>query len=125
KQLAPARTFVFEAEAKELQARGMGKHLSPKELLVISPKGPIDNQWRFTDECARHKVLDLIGDLYLVGRPIFGRIVAHKSGHSLNHMLAKRLVEQHEVNQRQSLITRDAALDIRSIQRILPHRHLM
>src|SRR5213075_2574975 len=43
KDLAPARTFVFEDEARELQARGLGKHLSPKDLLVISPTGPIDN----------------------------------------------------------------------------------
>src|SRR5688572_20581312 len=47
KNLAPARTFVFESEAKELQARGLGKHLTPKELLVISSTGPIDNAFRF------------------------------------------------------------------------------
>ena len=71
-QLAPARTFVFEEEARELRARGLGKHLTPKDLLVISPTGPIDNDFRFADECARHKVLDLIGDLFLVGRPFAG-----------------------------------------------------
>jgi len=124
-QLAPARTFVFEQEAAELRARGLGRHLSPKELLVISSKGPIDNQYRFADECARHKVLDLIGDLYLVGRPICGRIVAHKSGHSLNHLLARRLVEQVETSDRQSLLTREAVMDSRAIQRILPHRYPM
>ncbi|MFL6111048.1 MAG: UDP-3-O-acyl-N-acetylglucosamine deacetylase, partial [Catenulispora sp.] len=57
-QLAPARTFIFEHEARELRSRGLGKHLSPKELLVISPDGPIENDFRFVDECARHKVLD-------------------------------------------------------------------
>lgn len=124
-QLAPARTFVFEHEAQELQARGLGKHLSPEQLLVISQTGPISNAFRFDDECARHKVLDLIGDLYLVGRPIRGRIVAHKSGHSLNHLLAKRLLEQEELTARQALVHRDAALDIRRIQRILPHRYPM
>jgi UDP-3-O-acyl-N-acetylglucosamine deacetylase len=81
-QLAPARTFVFEHEANDLRARGLGQHLSPKELLVIAAGGPIENSFRFADECARHKVLDLLGDLYLVGRPIRGRIFAHKSGHS-------------------------------------------
>ena len=74
-----------------MQARGLGKHLSPKDLLVIAPDGPIDNAFRFPDECARHKVLDLIGDLYLVGRPIRGRLIAHKSGHELNHQLARKL----------------------------------
>jgi UDP-3-O-[3-hydroxymyristoyl] N-acetylglucosamine deacetylase/3-hydroxyacyl-[acyl-carrier-protein] dehydratase len=78
-QLAPARTFVFADEARELRGRGLGKHLSTKELLVIAPEGPIDNSFRFADECVRHKVLDLVGDLYLVGRPIRGRIIAFKS----------------------------------------------
>ena len=124
-QLAPARTFVFEDESRELRARGLGKHLSPKDLLVISPTGPIDNEFRFADECCRHKVLDLIGDLFLVGRPIRGRIVAYKSGHRLNHMLARKLLEQEESANRQSLLHRDAAMDIRRIQRILPHRYPM
>jgi UDP-3-O-[3-hydroxymyristoyl] N-acetylglucosamine deacetylase / 3-hydroxyacyl-[acyl-carrier-protein] dehydratase len=124
-QIAPARTFVFENEAKELRARGLGKHLTPKELLVIAPDGPLENQYRFADECARHKLLDLIGDLYLVGRPIRGRIVACRSGHKLNHLMAKRLLQQDEMTLRQSLVGRDAAMDIRRIQRILPHRYPM
>jgi UDP-3-O-[3-hydroxymyristoyl] N-acetylglucosamine deacetylase / 3-hydroxyacyl-[acyl-carrier-protein] dehydratase len=124
-QLAPARTFVFEDEAKDLRARGLGKHLSPKDLLVISPKGPIDNKFRFADECARHKTLDLIGDLFLIGRPLRGRIVACKSGHALNHLLARRLLEQEETATRQNLVHRDAEMDIRRIQRILPHRYPM
>ena len=123
--LAPARTFVFEHEAKELRARGLGKHLTPKELLVIAPTGPVDNAFRFTDECCRHKVLDLIGDLALVGRPLRGRIVAYKSGHHLNHLLARKLLEQEESAQRQTLVHRDAEMDIRRIQRILPHRYPM
>jgi UDP-3-O-[3-hydroxymyristoyl] N-acetylglucosamine deacetylase/3-hydroxyacyl-[acyl-carrier-protein] dehydratase len=124
-QLAPARTFVFEHEANELRSRGVGKHLTPKDLLVISSNGPIDNTFRFPDECARHKVLDLIGDLYLVGRPVYGSLVAHKSGHQLNHLLARKLLEQQETEARQALVTREAALDIRRIQRILPHRYPM
>jgi UDP-3-O-[3-hydroxymyristoyl] N-acetylglucosamine deacetylase/3-hydroxyacyl-[acyl-carrier-protein] dehydratase len=124
-QLAPARTFVFEHETAELRSRGLGKHLTPKDLLVISPDGPIDNPFRYPNECVRHKVLDLIGDLYLVGRPIRGRLVAHKSGHELNHQLARRLVQQFESAERESLVTREAALDTRRIQRILPHRYPM
>jgi UDP-3-O-[3-hydroxymyristoyl] N-acetylglucosamine deacetylase / 3-hydroxyacyl-[acyl-carrier-protein] dehydratase len=124
-QIAPARTWVFEHEAMELQARGMGVHLTAKDLLVISPQGPIDNEFRFADECVRHKVLDLIGDLYLLGRPVYGRLVAHKSGHELNHMLVRRLLQQEETIDRASLVQRDAALDIRRIQRILPHRYPM
>ena len=124
-EIAPARTWVFEHEAQDLQARGMGVHLTPRDLLVISPNGPIDNEYRFADECVRHKVLDLIGDLYLLGRPVFGRLVAHKSGHELNHMLVRRLLTQEENLERSSMVHRDAALDIRRIQRILPHRYPM
>jgi UDP-3-O-[3-hydroxymyristoyl] N-acetylglucosamine deacetylase/3-hydroxyacyl-[acyl-carrier-protein] dehydratase len=124
-QLAPARTFSFEAEAREAQARGIGKHLTPRDVLVINADGPIDNKFRFPDECARHKALDILGDLYLVGRPLRGRIVGYKSGHSLNHLLAKRLLEKEEKTTRQSLVSREAALDIRKIQRILPHRYPM
>ncbi len=124
-QLAPARTFSFEAEAREAQARGIGKHLTPRDVLVINADGPIDNKFRFPDECARHKALDILGDLYLVGRALRGRIVGYKSGHALNHMLAKRLIEKEERTARQELVHRDAALDIRRIQRILPHRYPM
>jgi UDP-3-O-[3-hydroxymyristoyl] N-acetylglucosamine deacetylase/3-hydroxyacyl-[acyl-carrier-protein] dehydratase len=125
KQVAPARTWVFENEAKELQERGLGIHLTPKDLLVISPEGPIDNAFRFADECVRHKVLDLIGDLYLLGRPLRGRLVAHKSGHELNHLLVRRLLAQEQNSTRESLVHREAAMDIRRIQRILPHRYPM
>lgn len=123
--LAPARTFIFEHEINMLRAAGIGAHLSPAELLVIAPAGPLDNAFRFPDECVRHKILDLIGDLSLVGRPIYGRIIAHKSGHELNHKLARALIRQHESTERTNLLTRDAALDIRRIQRILPHRYPM
>lgn len=126
RQLAPARTFVFEHEAIELRNRGIGKHLTPQDVLVINGSGPIENAYRFADECARHKTLDLIGDLYLVGRPIRGRLVAHKSGHELNHLLARRLLELAAGDEREQLLRReDAALDIRKIQRILPHRYPM
>jgi UDP-3-O-[3-hydroxymyristoyl] N-acetylglucosamine deacetylase/3-hydroxyacyl-[acyl-carrier-protein] dehydratase len=125
KQLAPARTFIFEHEANELRARGLGKHLTPRDLLVLGPAGPIDNALHWENEPVRHKVLDLIGDLYLIGRPLRGRLVAHKSGHELNHMLARRLLQQQNETEREALLGREAALDTRRIQRILPHRYPM
>lgn len=124
-QLSGARTFIFEHEASELRSRGLGKHLTPRDLLVISSEGPIENSFRWPDECARHKVLDLIGDLSLVGRPLRGRLVAHKSGHELNHLLARKLLQQSEQTYLQSLLQREGVLDIRRIQRILPHRYPM
>ena len=123
KNLAPARTFLLEAEAKQFQARGMGTHLSPRDLLVISSDGPIKNSYRFPNECVRHKIVDLIGDLALVGRAIKGRIVAYKSGHALNQHLAKKLYEEAERQERMRTFGTDALLDISRIQRILPHRY--
>jgi len=121
--LAPARTFLLEAEALQFQSHGIGTHLSPREILVINSDGPIKNSFRFPDECVRHKIVDLIGDIMLVGRRINGRIVAYKSGHSLNQLLAKKLVQQAEQQDRVTKAGTDALLDIRRIQKILPHRY--
>jgi len=123
KNLAPARTFLLEAEAKQFQARGMGTHISPRDILVINSDGPIKNSFRYPNECARHKIVDLIGDLALVGRAIKGRIVAYKSGHSLNQQLARRLYEAAQQAERIRKFGTDAVLDIRRIQKILPHRY--
>jgi UDP-3-O-[3-hydroxymyristoyl] N-acetylglucosamine deacetylase/3-hydroxyacyl-[acyl-carrier-protein] dehydratase len=123
RNLATARTFVLEAEAKQFQARGMGTHLGPRDILVISSDGPIKNSFRFPDECVRHKIADLIGDLALVGRAVKGRIVAYKSGHSLNQQLVRRLYEAAQQQERMAEFGTDALLDIRRIQKILPHRY--
>jgi UDP-3-O-[3-hydroxymyristoyl] N-acetylglucosamine deacetylase/3-hydroxyacyl-[acyl-carrier-protein] dehydratase len=123
KHLAPARTFLLEAEAKQFQARGMGTHLGPRDILVINSDGPIKNSFRFPNECVRHKIVDLIGDLALVGRAIKGRIVAYKGGHALNRQLARRLYEQAQRQERIKQSGTDALLDIRQIGKILPHRY--
>ena len=123
KNLAPARTFLFEAEAKQFRARGIGTHLSPRDVLVIDSDGPIKNSFRFPNECARHKIVDLIGDLALVGRTVKGRVVAYKSGHTLNQQLARKLYEAAEQQERIQKFGTDALLDIRQIAKILPHRY--
>jgi UDP-3-O-[3-hydroxymyristoyl] N-acetylglucosamine deacetylase/3-hydroxyacyl-[acyl-carrier-protein] dehydratase len=123
KHLAPARTFLLEAEAKQFQARGIGTHLSPRDILVINSDGPIKNSFRFPNECARHKIVDLIGDLALVGRAVKGRVVAYKSGHSLNQQLVRKLYEAAEQQERTAKFGTDALLDIRQITKILPHRY--
>ena len=137
RDLASARTFVFADEAEALKQRGWGGHLSYRDLLVLGADGPIDNELRWPDEPVRHKVLDLIGDLALVGRPVCGRVVAHKSGHELNHELARRLLRRDAPRGEaddpvtagfRHLLGRGAeaaALDVRQIQRILPHRFPM
>jgi len=123
KNMAPARTFLLEVEARQFEARGIGKHISPRDLLVINSDGPMKNSYRFPNECVRHKIVDLIGDLTLVGRPVIGRIVAYKSGHALNQQLVRKLYEKAEKQDRIEKFGTDAVLDIRRIQKILPHRY--
>ena len=90
--VAPARTFCLEAEAQQMRAMGLFKNLSPRDMLVIGPRGPIDNAYRFDNEPARHKLLDLIGDLALVGRPFQADITATRAGHAMNHAMARALL---------------------------------
>lgn len=90
-QVASARTFSTLAEAQAMRQMGMFAQFTPRDLLVIGPDGPIDNSLRFPDEPARHKVLDMIGDLALCGRCIVGKVIATRSGHALNHDVARTL----------------------------------
>ncbi len=122
-QIAPARTFVLEDEAKEFQARGIGKHLSARDLVVMGPDGPVDNELRFDNENARHKVCDLIGDLSLLGRHLRGRLVAYRSGHELNHSLVRKLAEEIQNQAMARRMTGEPVMDIRKILRLLPHRY--
>jgi len=121
--IAPARTFVLKQEAEQLRAAGLGKHLSPKDILVFGDSGPIDNALRFPDECVRHKILDLLGDLMLMGQFVIGRIHARKSGHALNHELVRALIEQRDADLQARFLTKPPDLDIKAVQRVLPHRY--
>jgi UDP-3-O-[3-hydroxymyristoyl] N-acetylglucosamine deacetylase/3-hydroxyacyl-[acyl-carrier-protein] dehydratase len=121
-QIASARTFVLKEEADQFQAAGLGKHLTYQDILVFGADGPIENELRFPDECVRHKILDLIGDLYLFGKFLVGQVFARQSGHSLNHELVRRLCELEAAREMKQRLTGEPVLDIRKIQRILPHR---
>jgi len=96
KQLAPARTFCFQDEADRLRAEGLGKGANLENTLVIGDKGVIKNKLRFENEFARHKILDLIGDLYLLGFHLKAHVIAIKSGHSLNMKLLLKLQQAME-----------------------------
>jgi UDP-3-O-acyl N-acetylglucosamine deacetylase len=89
--VAPCRTFLLEAEAMELRRQGLGSRTTTADLLVFGPRGPIDNALRFANEPARHKVLDMIGDLSLLGADLSGHVVAYRSGHPLNIELVRAL----------------------------------
>lgn len=92
--IANARTFLLLQEAQQLQRQGIGTEASPADVLVFGPRGPINNRLRYADEPARHKVLDIVGDLSLLGVDLVGHIVACRSGHLHNVALARTLWHQ-------------------------------
>ncbi len=125
-RIAPARTYAMFEEAQLMRANGMFAHLSPSDMLVIGQAGPIDNSFRFDDEPARHKLLDLLGDLTLVGRPVNARVIASKSGHALNHELARRILALAQIHDATEMVTRaEPAMDTKQVLRLLPHRYPM
>src|ERR1700683_1932023 len=93
RELAPARTFTFVKELLALQKMGLIRGGSLANAIVMDDNSILNGPLRFPDEFGRHKALDLIGDLALVGRPIQGRLVAHKAGHALHTQLVTRLLE--------------------------------
>ncbi len=93
-ELAACRTFILESEAAELRRQGLGARTTAADLLVFGPHGPIDNRLRHANEPARHKVLDLVGDLSLLGADLCGHVVAYRSGHPLNVELVRVLHQQ-------------------------------
>ena len=92
--LANCRTFLLEAEADELRRQGIGRQTTTSDLIVFGDRGPIDNPLRFANEPARHKILDMIGDLSLIGADLCGHVVACRSGHPLNVELARTVHSQ-------------------------------
>lgn len=90
-QISAARTFVLESEIAALKKMKYGLHLTAKDILVFGTNGPIDNRLRWPDECVRHKILDCVGDLALSGTDFHGHVTATRSGHHLNHEMAKVL----------------------------------
>lgn len=105
-EISAARTFVLESEIKALKAMGYGRHLTAKDIVVVGDDGVIDNELRYPDEAARHKLLDCVGDLALSGTSFVGHVTACRSGHHLNHELARVLTD---LKQQTSTQLRNAA----------------
>lgn len=94
-QIASARTFVLEAEVNALRAQGYGSRTTEKDLLIFGKDGPIGNAVRFENECARHKLLDCLGDFALCGCDLTGRFVAQQTGHNHNHAIIREVLKRH------------------------------
>jgi UDP-3-O-acyl N-acetylglucosamine deacetylase len=99
RELAPARTFMLREEADWLLARGLGKRVTRQNVLVFGDEGVEENELRFEDECVRHKLLDLVGDLALSGVDLVGHFVAHRSGHRLNADLVRALLNEEDITE--------------------------
>jgi UDP-3-O-[3-hydroxymyristoyl] N-acetylglucosamine deacetylase len=90
--LARARTFCFERDIEPLRSMGLIRGGSLDNAIVLTDEGVLNGPLRFPDEFGRHKALDLIGDLALVGLPLLGCVAAHKAGHALHTQLVSRVL---------------------------------
>jgi UDP-3-O-[3-hydroxymyristoyl] N-acetylglucosamine deacetylase/3-hydroxyacyl-[acyl-carrier-protein] dehydratase len=125
REIAPARTYSLREEAEALWQAGLCRHLTPRDVLVIGDEGPIQNEYRFPEEPVRHKVLDAIGDLALVGTAIECQVVANRSGHGLNRQLGMKLLRLVQRERRGRMLLEGRAMDARAIGRLMPHRYPM
>jgi UDP-3-O-[3-hydroxymyristoyl] N-acetylglucosamine deacetylase/3-hydroxyacyl-[acyl-carrier-protein] dehydratase len=115
-ELAPARTYCFANWVQGLKEQGLAKGGSLENSIIIGDDGILNPEpLRFEDEFVRHKIVDLLGDLALLGRPIKAHIIALCSGHRPNISFVKQL--------KRATTADEAVLDIHEIQRILPHRY--
>jgi len=93
REVAPSRTYGFLKDLQILTRLGLAKGGSLENALVIGEEGVLNGPLRFPDELVRHKILDLLGDLYLLGKPLVGTIIAHGAGHQLHVQLVRRIQE--------------------------------
>ncbi|MCP4640183.1 MAG: UDP-3-O-[3-hydroxymyristoyl] N-acetylglucosamine deacetylase [bacterium] len=129
KEIAAARTFCFLREVKMLQEQNLIQGGSLENAVVIGDDAILNDQLRFPDEPVRHKILDLLGDLFLLGRPVKGHVIAVKSGHAMHvnfsKQIKRRLLNGHGKSAHRSALTptpREPALDVNMIMKVLPHR---
>jgi UDP-3-O-acyl N-acetylglucosamine deacetylase len=92
-EIASARTFCFLEDVERIKSEGLGKGGSLDNAIVIGKDGYLNPELRFEDECVRHKILDLLGALYLLGRPLRAHIIAWKAGHWLDLFLVRKIRE--------------------------------
>ena len=128
KEIAPARTFVFYEEVEPLLEKGLIKGGSLENAVVIRDESILSKEpLRFEEEFARHKILDVIGDLMLSGKRIMGHVLCVKPGHGPNTQMALQLKKAYgaimSMTPRVNIPTGEGALDINEVMKILPHRY--
>jgi UDP-3-O-[3-hydroxymyristoyl] N-acetylglucosamine deacetylase/3-hydroxyacyl-[acyl-carrier-protein] dehydratase len=123
REIAPARTFVLERDLEALRRAGWIRGGRLESAIVVGERGIVnDEPLRFPDEFVRHKILDLLGDLYLLGGPLLGHVTAHRAGHQGHVAFVKRLKETLPLPGRRAGGPPDE-WDISAIMDILPHRY--
>jgi len=123
-ELAAARTFVLWDDVERLRAQGLIKGGTMDNAIVVGAQGIMnETPLRFPNEFVRHKILDLLGDLTLVGQPIKGHIISHRSGHMSNGKFARLLASAAARADRTYIGDAPLAWNIRDIMRIMPHRY--
>ena len=98
KNIAPARTFGFLKDLEMLDRLGLGEGGWIKNVIMVDDEKIINTELRFPDEFARHKILDLIGDFYLLNRPIRGKVTACRTGHTDNICMMKKILEETKIS---------------------------
>ncbi len=93
RKIAPARTFGFMRDVEKMRAAGLARGGSVENCIVLDDKGVVNGSLRFRDEFVRHKILDLLGDLALIGRPIVGEITANRAGHAMHSRFVAKILE--------------------------------
>jgi UDP-3-O-acyl-N-acetylglucosamine deacetylase len=93
-ELAQTRTFIAQHEADALLAQGLCKRVSPQHVLVLTESGPLENSFRYENECARHKTLDMVGDFMLLGYDLVGTFESVRGGHALNAECVRQLLDK-------------------------------
>lgn len=118
-ELASARTFCLASEVPKLLEAGFGKGATRDNTVVL---GDPDTELRMAGEPVRHKMLDLLGDLSLLGADLQAHVIATRSGHATNAELVRRLVDRMKSDETGGLIQRESGLDVREVMKMLPHR---
>lgn len=120
REIAPARTFCLASEVELLRAAGLGKGATRENTVVLGDPATV---LRMPGEPVRHKLLDLLGDLHLLGAELNAHLIATRSGHKTNAELVRRLFDLIEAQETGGIIRRDTGLDVREVMRMLPHRY--
>ncbi len=124
KEIAPSRTFALMSDVEMLRSQGLIKGGSLENAIVVEEKGIMnDGPLRFPDEFVRHKILDIVGDLTLVGAPIEGHVIAVRSGHQSNLRFASKIGELVKQKEKTAVGGTDKFWDINIIKSIMPHRY--